>query len=111
MRGLNAMSGLWSLFSYVDIEARIPTGHPIRIIGRIVNEVLAGRCRARSDVLGDGSSLHCAREASAGLAPANHLLGPLKAPADGAMEPLDYNLTFRWFVGLGADDPVWDHSV
>jgi len=34
MRGLNAMSGLWSLFSYVDIEARIPTGHPIRIIGR-----------------------------------------------------------------------------
>jgi Transposase domain (DUF772) len=39
MRGLDAMSG--SLFSYVDIEARIPTAHPIRIIGRIVNEVLA----------------------------------------------------------------------
>jgi transposase-like protein DUF772 len=109
MRGLDAMSG--SLFSYVDIEARIPTGHPIRIMRRIVNEVLAGRCRARSDVLGDRSPLHCAREASAGLAPANHLLGPLRAPADGAMEPLDYNLTFRWFVGLGADDPVWDHSV
>jgi hypothetical protein len=40
MRGLDAMSG--SLLSYVDIEARIPTGHPIRIIGRIVNEVLVG---------------------------------------------------------------------
>jgi hypothetical protein len=40
MRGLDAMSG--SLFSYVDIEARIPTGHPIRIIRHIVNEVLAG---------------------------------------------------------------------
>jgi hypothetical protein len=27
------------------------------------------------------------------------------------MEQLDYNLMFRWFVGLGIDDPVWDHSV
>lgn len=27
------------------------------------------------------------------------------------MEPLDYNLLFRWFVGLSIDDPVWDHSV
>jgi transposase len=27
------------------------------------------------------------------------------------MDQMDYNLTFRWFVGLGIDDPVWDHSV
>jgi transposase len=27
------------------------------------------------------------------------------------MEQLDYNLLFRWFVGLGVDDPVWDHST
>ena len=27
------------------------------------------------------------------------------------MEQLDYNLLFRWFVGLGIDDPVWDHST
>ena len=27
------------------------------------------------------------------------------------MEQLDYNLLFRWFVGLSADDPVWDATV
>jgi len=27
------------------------------------------------------------------------------------MEQLDYNLLFRWFVGLSMDDPVWDHST
>ena len=40
MRGSDAMTG--SMFTYVDIEARIPASHPIRLVRRIVNEVLAG---------------------------------------------------------------------
>ena len=39
MRGTDAASG--SLFSYVDLEARIPAGHPLRKIRRVVNEALA----------------------------------------------------------------------
>jgi len=96
------------LFSYVDIEARIPTGHPIRIIGRIVNEVLVCLDAERPYPLGSvAPQLHptsfcvarCYRSSSRSTRSAQ------------PMEQLDYNLMFRWFVGLGIDDPVWDHSV
>ena len=107
MRGSDAMTG--SLFSYVDIEGRIPTAHPIRIIGRIVNEVLAGldaEFAAMYSGIGRPS-----------IAPEKLLRGSLLQIIFSVrserqlMEQLDYNLMFRWFVGLGIDDPVWDHSV
>ena len=107
MRGSDAMTG--SLFSYVDIEARIPAKHPIRTIRRIVNEVLGGldaEFAAMYAAIGRPS-----------IAPEKLLRGSLLQAFFTVrserllMERLEYDLMFRWFVGLGIDDPVWDHSV
>jgi transposase len=107
MRGSDAMTG--SMFSYVNIEARIPANHPIRIIRRIVNEVLAGLDAAFTAMYsGIGRP---------SIAPERLLRGSLLQiifsirSERQLVEQMDYNLMFRWFVGLGMDDPVWDHSV
>ena len=107
MRGSDEVTG--ALFSYVDIEARIPAEHPIRMIRRIVNEVLAGLDAAFAAMYsGIGRP---------SIAPERLLRGSLLQiifsirSERQLMEQLDYNLMFRWFVGLGIDDPVWDHSV
>ena len=107
MRGSDAVTG--SLFSYVDLEDRIPDSHPLRVIREVVNEVLialdADFCAMYSD-LGRPS-----------IAPERLLRGSLiqafytVRSERQLMEQLDYNLLFRWFVGLGIDDPVWDHST
>jgi hypothetical protein len=73
-----------SLFSYVDVEARLPAKHPLRTIRSLVNDVLAS------------------------LDADFDLLGSLRAPAHGA-DRLQSLVLFRWFVGLGIDDPFWDH--
>jgi transposase len=107
MRGSDGVTG--SLFSYVDIEARIPSGHPIRTIRRIVNEVLA-RLDAEFAAMYSGIG-------RPSIAPERLLRGSLLQIMFSVrserqlMEQLDYNLMFRWFVGLGIDDSVWDHSV
>jgi transposase len=97
------------LFSYVDLEARVPVRHPLRIIREVVNEVLAaldGEFAKMYAVLGRPS-----------IAPEKLLRGSLIQAfytirsERQLMEQLDYNLLFRWFVGLGIDDPVWDHST
>ena len=107
MRGSDEMAG--SMFSYVNIEARIPANHPIRIIRRIVNEVLAGLDAAFTAMYsGIGRP---------SIAPERLLRGSLLQiifsirSERQLMEQMAYNLMFRWFVGLGMDDPVWDHSV
>jgi transposase len=107
MRGSDSTSG--SLFSYVDIEQRIPTKHPLRTIREIVNEVLAS-------LDGEFSRLYetTGRES---VAPERLLRASLLQAFYSVrserqlMEHLDYNLLFRWFVGLGVDDAVWDHST
>ena len=107
MRGSDAMAG--SLFSYVDIEARIPANHPIRTIRRIVNEVLTG-------LDGEFAAIYSGIGRPS-IAPERLLRGSLLQIIFSVrserqlMEQMDYNLMFRWFVGLGIDDPVWDHSV
>jgi transposase len=107
MRGSDRTTG--SLFSYVDIEARVPAKHPLRPIRRIVNDVLAGldaEFAALYEPTGRGS-----------IPPERLLRGALLQTFYSIrserqlMEQLDYNLLYRWFVGLGIDDPVWDHSV
>ena len=54
------------------------------------------------------ATLDPAGEAAAGLAVAGVLHVPLGTPVDGTAE---FDLLYRWFVGLGIDDAVWDHSV
>ena len=103
MRGEDRRSG--GLFSYVDLEARVPADHPLRPIRAIVDEAL-------SALSGEFEALysHLGRPSI----PPERLLRALLLQAFYSvrserllMEQLDYNLLFRWFVGLGIDDPVW----
>ena len=107
MRGGDARSG--ALFSYVDLEARVGKSHPLRAIRPLVNEALAAletEFSALYSPMGRPSI------------PPEKLLRAMLLQAFYSirserqlMERLEFDLLFRWFVGLGVDDPVWDHSV
>ena len=83
MRGSDAVTG--SLFSYVDLEDRVPAKHPLRVIREVVNEVLisldADFAAMYSDI---GRQNDSARAAAARLADPGVLHGPVRASADGA---------------------------
>lgn len=107
MRGSDERTG--SLFSYVDIESRISRDHPLRLIRELVNDAL-GRLDAAFAKL-------YAHEGRPSIAPERllrasllQLLYTVRSERQ-LMERLDFDLLFRWFVGLGIDDPVWDASV
>jgi transposase len=107
MRGEDAQSA--SLFSYVSCEARVPQDHPLRLIRAVVDEAL--------DVLSAEFSALYARLGRPSIPPEKLLRGLLLQAFFGIrserqlMEQLDYNLLFRWFVGLSMDAPVWDAST
>ena len=107
MRGSDAVTG--SMFSYVDLEARVPAAHPLRVIREVVNEVLGALDADFADMYSAFGRVS--------IAPEKLLRGSLLQAfytirsERQLMEQLDYNLLFRWFVGLGIDDPVWDHST
>ena len=107
MRGSDRTSG--SLFSYVDLEARVPASHPLRTIRGLVNDVLAS-LDAEFERLYEGTgrqSIAPERLLRASLLQAFYSVRSERQ----LMEQIDYNLLFRWFVGLGIDDAVWDHST
>lgn len=107
MRGSDATSG--SLFSYVDLEQRVPAQHPLRVIKAIVDDVLVS-LDADFERLYEGTgrqSVAPERLLRASLLQAFYSVRSERQ----LMEQIDYNLLFRWFVGLGIDDPVWDHST
>jgi len=98
MRGLDERTG--SLFSYVDLDDRVPAKHPLRVIRRIVNEMLAA-------LEGECAKLYAASGRPS--IPPERLLRALLLQAfytirseTWLMEHLDYNLLYRWFVGLGS---------
>src|SRR5271163_1511708 len=107
MRGGDTRTG--KLFSYVDLEARVRRDHPLRAIRSIVNEALLGLERefaALYSPMGRPSI------------PPEKLLRAMLLQAFYSirserllMERLEYDLLFRWFVGIGVDDAAWDHSV
>jgi transposase len=103
MRGSDERTG--ALFSFVDLEERVPAKHPLRKIRQIVNDALA-------TLDGEFSKLY-AFEGRPSIAPEKLLRASLLQAFYSVrserqlMEQLDYNLLFRWFVGLGVDDPVW----
>jgi transposase len=107
MRGGDERSG--ELFSYVDLEDRVPAQHPLRMIRCLVNEVLAA-------LDGEFAQLYSG-SGRPSIAP-ERLLRALLLQAfytirseRQLMEQLDYNLLYRWFVGLGVDEPVWVPTV
>ena len=107
MRGLDERSG--ELFSYVDLERRVPGRHPLRAIRTIVNEALAA--------LDEEFQAIYSSTGRPSIPPEKLLRALLLQLFHGIrserqmMERLDFDLSFRWFVGLGIDDAVWDAST
>ena len=95
------------VFSYISPEARIPKDHPLRPIRRMVDEVLEELSQVCSAVRLHRATLDSTGASFASLAAA----GALHRSERLLMEQLDYNLLFRWFVGLNLDDRVWDATV
>src|SRR5216684_2543806 len=106
MRGTDQRSG--SLFSYVDIEARVPAGHPLRRIRDLTNALARLDKKFAGLYSADGRpSIPPERLLRASLL---QLFYSIRSERQ-LMERLDFDLLFRWFVGLGIDDPVWDATV
>ncbi len=97
------------MFSYVTLEQRVPSDHPVRSIRAMVDRALK-----RMDA--DLSKLY-ARNGRPSIAPERLLRAQLLMVLYSIrserqlIEQLNYNLLFRWFVGLEMDDPVWDVTV
>jgi transposase len=107
MRGDDRQTG-W-MFSYVSPEERVPPDHPLRAIRRMTDAIFA-RLSARFDRLYS----HIGRPSipPEKLLRALLLQGLYTVRSEALlMEQLQYNLLFRWFVGLSMDDPVWDATV
>ena len=107
MRGSDERSG--ELFSYVDLEKRVPAKHPLRPVRSVVNEVLASLDGDFSKAYAEGGrpSIAPERLLRALLLQAFYTIRSERQ----LMEQLDYNLLYRWFVGLGVDEPVWVPTV
>ncbi len=107
MRGTDETTG--SLFSYVDLEERIPARHPLRQVRQIVNNAL-------TSLDAEFDRLYSA-EGRPSIAPERLLRASLiqilfsVRSERQLMEQMQFNLLFRWFVGLGIDDPVWVPTV
>jgi transposase len=96
------------LFTLVDLEARVRRDHPLRPIQRFADEALGS-------LTGEFSGLYSGMGRPS--IPPEMLLRAMLLQAFYSirserqlMERLEFDLLFRWFVGLGIDDPVWNHS-
>lgn len=97
------------MFSYVSLEERVPQDHPLRAIRKAVDEIL--RAMAKDF---DGMYAKTGRPS----VPPERLLRAVLLQIFYTvrsermlMEQMNYNLLFRWFVGLEMDEPVWNHAV
>jgi transposase len=98
-----------ALFDATAAKLSIPADHPLRVIRQLVDAALAELSRAFAKLY--------ARDGRPSIPP-ERLLRALLLQAFYTvrselqlMEQLNYNLLFRWFVGISADDPVWDATV
>src|SRR5262249_17183793 len=107
MRGSDERTG--ELFSYVDLEKRIPVKHPLRPVRRVVNEVLVALDGDFSRAYAEGGrpSIAPERLLRALLLQAFYTIRSERQ----LMEQIDYNLLYRWFVDLGVDELVWVPTV
>src|SRR5260370_3934144 len=107
MRGEDQQQG--AMYSYISPEQRVPQEHPLRAIREIVDAVL-------KEMSPEFAGLYAANGRPS-IAPEKLLRALLLQVLYTVrsermlMEHLDYNLLFRWFVGLNIDDPVWDATV
>jgi transposase len=98
-----------AMFSYLSPEQRVPADHPLRPIRQMVDTVLKRLSPCFAGMYAEGGRPSI---------PPEKLLRALVLQCLYSvrserllMEQLDYNLLFRWFVGLNMDDPIWDFTV
>src|SRR5262249_55602793 len=97
------------LYSYVSPEARVPKDHPLRPLRRMVDAALQELSPAFETLY--------SRVGRPSIPPEKLLRALLLQALYTVrserllMEQLDYNLLFRWFVGMNTDDPIWDVTV
>jgi transposase len=98
-----------SMFSYVSPEQRVPRDHPLRPIRQLVDEILREMSRAfdRLYATVGRPSIPPERLLRAQLLQVFYSIRSERL----LMEQLDYNILFRWFVGLSMDEPIWDPTV
>jgi transposase len=98
-----------AMFSYVSTEQRVPRDHPLRAIRGLVDEVLRDMSREFDGLY--------ARVGRPSIPPERLLRAQLLQIFYSIrserllMEQLDYNLLFRWFVGMDMDEPIWAPTV
>ena len=97
MRGSDRRSG--ELFSYVDLEQRVRADHPLRAI-RVLTDAALYSGTGRPSVALEKLLRAMLLQAFYSIRSERQL-----------MERLEFDLLFKWFVGLGIDDGVWDHST
>ena len=98
-----------AMFSYINLEQRVPAEHPLRAIRQMVDQAL-GDLSAHFDGL-------YARGGRPSIPPEQLLRALLLQVLYGLrrerqwMEQVDYNLLYRWFVGRAMDEAAWDATV
>jgi transposase len=107
MRGADHQQS--GMFSYISAEKRVPEDHPLRMVRAMVDVALRN--------MGPQFEAMYARVGRPSIAPEKLLRALLLQVLYTVrsermlMEQLEYNLLFRWFVGMNIDDPVWDVTV
>jgi transposase len=107
MRGADYQQS--GMFSYISAERRVPADHPLRAIRTMVDAALRN--------MGAQFDAMYAQVGRPSIAPEKLLRALLLQVLYTVrsermlMEQLNYNLLFRWFVGMNIDDPVWDVTV
>jgi len=98
-----------SMFSYVSPEQRVPSDHPLRAIRQLVDAILAEMSREFDKLYSDVGrpSIPPERLLRAQLLQIFYSIRSERL----LMEQLDYNILFRWFVGMDMDEPVWVPTV
>ena len=97
------------MFSYISLEQRVPQDHPLRAVRKLTDAVLRTLSPEFDALYADSGRPSIAPE---------YILRALllqvfySVRSDRLLvEQIDYSLLFRWFVGLGIDDAVWNHAV
>jgi transposase len=97
------------MFSYVSLEQRVPADHPLRGVRKVTDAVLGSLNTELDELYADSGRPSIAPE---------YILRALLLQVFFSIrserllvEQIDYNLLFRWFVGLGMDDAMWNHTV
>jgi transposase len=97
------------MFSYISLEQRVPQDHPLRAVRKLTDAVLRPLSPEFDALYADSGRPSIAPE---------YILRALLLQVFYSVrserllvEQIDYNLLFRWFVGLGMDDAVWNHAV